>query len=93
MSQDTINVVVYPNPNNGQFTVAATTDNAIAANIVICNSIGAIMIKQPWNLQKGNNSLKMDQRQWPAGTYILLVRKGETILRQVKFMIQHSSVG
>lgn len=64
---------VFPNPNNGHFTIDLS-DTKSDASVTIIDGKGNTKKKQ--SLQAGEN--KVDSKDLPSGTYLLMIDIGGT---------------
>ncbi len=65
------NVSVYPNPNNGNFTIAGTTNNT-DATIEILNTVGQVVYKKVASIQHDHLQEQINLNM-PAGVYVLKI--------------------
>jgi hypothetical protein len=72
---------VYPNPNNGEFTISM---NSISENmnVEIYNSLGQIVINEKVNTQ----SKKINMSQIPNGIYILKLKENNSVISTRKLV-------
>lgn len=66
------NVGVYPNPNNGSFTISLTMDNRVIVPIEIYDVMGRRVFAEDGFIMPGRNLLPMTF-DLPAGIYLLRV--------------------
>lgn len=67
-------LLVYPNPNHGEFTIEVITAASEDVNIQIYNSIGALIWKQDNVIISGNYTTKVDIHQLPDGVYMVALK-------------------
>lgn len=77
---------LYPNPNNGIFTVKGSMI-AAKADLLIINSLGQAVYKNAVNTNQGMLDEKINVQQLPAGLYLLRVIAGERTAN-IKFKIE-----
>ncbi|MGC9331204.1 MAG: T9SS type A sorting domain-containing protein [Bacteroidales bacterium] len=72
ISNNESNIVIYPNPNRGKFTIAQTND---IKSIEIYNAMGEIVYKS-W---ASNAKLQIDISAQPKGIYFVKVDNGKKV--------------
>jgi hypothetical protein len=78
---------LYPNPNNGNFSLNFTASEAQTANLVMTDMSGKTVWSMPVSTQAGRNEMNISLDGVPAGMYLLQVSQGE--MRQtVKVIVQ-----
>lgn len=82
----TINLLLYPNPNNGQYNISYVGENNETLTVKVVNLGGAQVLSQPWNTKAGENIFRMDLAHLPAGIYMTTVtgNKGSSTVKIVK---------
>jgi hypothetical protein len=68
-----LQMVVYPNPSNGLFTLELTTNAQTTARLLVYDLLGRIVFSEKWALQTGQNYLTIDLTQAVAGVYRVVV--------------------
>lgn len=68
-----LDCVLYPNPNNGQFTIDYTSDKSEEISIEVINIAGSKMAVKTWNVNNGNNRHQLDLSGYSKGFYIVRV--------------------
>jgi hypothetical protein len=66
-----INASVYPNPNNGDFTITISNETSVK----ILNGIGQVVFSA--NLTQGDNSISLNNQ--PKGIYFVQLKQGQEI--------------
>ncbi|NOU48290.1 MAG: DUF3494 domain-containing protein [Bacteroidales bacterium] len=69
---------VYPNPNNGLFTIKVATVDPSKVNIEILNSLGELQWKQEKISVNGTFTRTVDFTGAPAGVYMVVLNNKET---------------
>jgi hypothetical protein len=64
-------VLVYPNPNNGQFNISYNALNEGDFQVNIYNMVGQVVFTQSYGADFGLNSIKLDIGQFGQGIYML----------------------
>ncbi|MFY9308701.1 MAG: S8/S53 family peptidase [Bacteroidia bacterium] len=72
-----LDCVLYPNPNNGHFTLDYTSDKQETVNIDVMNVAGSKVAGQSWNVNTGNNRQQLNLAGLPKGLYIVRVSSAE----------------
>lgn len=87
---DNNSLIVYPNPNNGTFTVAINTSESLGeATIYISDLSGKIIAAHDMNVLSGTNTVNFERNNLMAGTYIVsLSGKNKNKLTPVRLVIQ-----
>jgi len=81
---DAIDVQVYPNPSNGQFTLQLNSETKGRMVVVVYNSLGKAVKKLNLRIQTGITTEEIDVSFLPKGTYRIEFRlNGDKITRQV----------
>ncbi len=83
-------LTVYPNPNNGTFTVAVNTDEALGESTIFVHDMnGKIVAVRDLNILSGTNTVHFENSDLMKGTYIVSIKERENkILVPVKLIIQ-----
>ena len=79
-------LTLFPNPNNGQFTLQLLGNTEDDANVRVFDVTGKMVIQQRYAATKGENRFTMDMAAAPAGIYFVEVTVGDQ--RLVKKMIK-----
>jgi hypothetical protein len=72
-------ISVYPNPNDGQFTVNISSVKQESFNISVVNNIGVKIMEINNIVVNGNLEKIIDLRPVPGGIYSVVIRNGESI--------------
>ena len=78
---------VYPNPNNGVFTVAFAADAETDAEIVLTDVSGKAAYRQQTRVVAGENNTEVFTEELPAGVYILRLSINGELTTPVKIVI------
>ena len=73
-------IAVYPNPNDGQFTVKISSADQETYTISVVNSIGLTVFGVTDIVAKGTIEKKIDLRPVPAGIYYVTIKNSESIV-------------
>lgn len=77
-------IKVYPNPSNGQFTLAYVTEQSGYFLIEISSLTGQTAHRQIWELKKGENLLPVDLTTLGKGIYFLTITgQGGQVVKRV----------
>lgn len=79
-------LTLFPNPNNGQFTLQLQSENDGNANVRVFDVAGKMVAQQGYASAKGENRFTVDVANAPAGIYFVEVTVGDQ--RFVKKMIK-----
>ena len=75
---------VYPNPNNGKFTVLVSNDKASDVQITCHNVIGEIVYTGDFQMNNGQLKTELDLTTVAKGVYIVNVKaNGKTTYRKI----------
>lgn len=69
--------VVYPNPNDGRFTVEYDAAAAQNLDVKVFDMTGKLVTGRQWQVNTGNNRTVVDLEQMPAGLYTVKVTSAE----------------
>jgi Secretion system C-terminal sorting domain len=76
-------ITVAPNPVSNYLRLTVPAVESSSAEIIICNSSGAMMLKKIQPLQRGTNVLHVElPAQCTNGFYTVQIKTGETVNRQ-----------
>jgi len=70
---------IFPNPNNGRFTIRITTEAATEATLVISSITGQQVLQQQHSLQQGENQLQVQLPAMAKGLYLLQVQSAGSV--------------
>ncbi len=73
------NVVIHPNPSNGQFEVQFNSSNSVNAKVVISNLMGQIVGQKEVKLAGGNQSISLNFSNLVSGVYLVKVETEEGV--------------
>ncbi|HQK40679.1 MAG TPA: T9SS type A sorting domain-containing protein, partial [Flavobacterium alvei] len=76
------NVVIHPNPSNGQFEVQFNSSNSVNAKVVISNLMGQIVGQKEVKLAGGNQSISLNFSNLVSGVYVVKVETEEGVSTQ-----------
>lgn len=79
---------IYPNPNNGNFTVEMSSERAQSVTLSVSNMIGQQLKVIPQDLNSGINLLDVKNLNLPRGTYMLSVMSNGKVLQTKTFEIK-----
>lgn len=81
-------MTVYPNPNNGAFTVEiSSTKNHTGAQLVLTDMIGRTVVSQMVNITAGTNQIMISNGDLQMGTYMVTVHGIDSELKPVKVVV------
>ena len=78
-------ISVYPNPNNGEFSVSMNTTQPGKFSIKVFNVMGTICFEDEWLIAPGESSKKLHLENVAKGIYFLMINddKESAILKMV----------
>jgi PKD repeat protein len=73
INETTLNAIVYPNPNEGKFTIELFDDKIVDLNINVSDLLGRKIALSPYELKRiSNTNFELDLRnKIPKGVYLL----------------------
>ena len=90
-SENGSNMTVYPNPNDGKFTVEIYSNETHAdANLTITDLTGKIITSQKVNIANGTTQILMDHLELQMGTYLVTLQDDNLLsigMKPVKVMV------
>jgi hypothetical protein len=72
-----MDVIVYPNPNSGAFTVSIEIGKEEEVSIRLTDLLGHTLYEKPHSIMVGKNLIDMDFADLPKGVYILRVNDAD----------------
>ncbi len=80
-------LVVYPNPNNGSFTINLESIKTKGpVTVTICNVLGQEMVTKSGNIY--NNLIEVKEAELQPGVYFVKLRQENTFIGQGKFAVE-----
>ncbi|GAB5417272.1 MAG: hypothetical protein Crog4KO_28540 [Crocinitomicaceae bacterium] len=77
-------ISVYPNPNNGTFTIAFSQKNEVKTSIRVVDTQGKVVFKEKLGAFSGSYKKELDLKKHGAGVFVVTVQQGdETSSRKV----------
>ncbi len=70
-------VSIYPNPANNNFNVSFGTETSENVNITVYDMIGKLVVSSALSSHVGENIIRMDMKNSPAGMYFVKVSNGK----------------
>ncbi len=84
---NSLDVLIYPNPSNGNFSIKYEVNKTSEIKILLTDITGKIIeVLLSDNKQKGNYTLKWQKRDLPSGTYLIKIMN-KNILTTKKLII------
>ena len=82
-------MIVYPNPNNGSFTIEISSDEIHThANLYLTDMTGKLISSQKVNVAIGTTQIMIDDLELQKGTYLVTLIGGTTQLKPVKVLVK-----
>lgn len=86
---DNNSMIVYPNPNNGTFTVEiSASENISDGKIQLFDVTGKIILDQITTIEKGINQVYFNNVDLQMGSYLVKFTGGNNSLKPIKIIIQ-----
>ncbi|MCW3123912.1 MAG: hypothetical protein JWQ38_3404 [Flavipsychrobacter sp.] len=73
LSAGKLNCALFPNPNDGSFSLDYTGKEAQRLNVYVYNEVGALVCMKPWQVNKGYNHSAMSLPEVAKGVYFVKV--------------------
>lgn len=79
-------LLLYPNPNNGQYTIDYTGEKGETLSVTVTDISGKIVLNENWNVNAGNNKRNLNLVSLPSGIYLTTITglQGSTTVKIVK---------
>jgi len=81
-------VVVYPNPSTGQFTVQLSGDTSSKASVVVTNMLGQIVAQKEAELIDGKQNMVFNISNQATGMYFLKVIAADIKANAIKIVLE-----
>lgn len=81
-------VLAYPNPSKGQFTVQLSGDNSSKANILVTNMVGQIVVQKEFKLIGGKQTMAFNISNQAEGIYLLKVVTADGVDSILKIVLE-----
>lgn len=83
-------VMIYPNPNNGKFTLVINSGEDLdPLKLQILGMDGKVIMSSNFNVKKGVNNIQIESQDLTKGSYIIHVTGFETdTFSPIKFLVQ-----
>ncbi len=72
-------ISVYPNPNNGTFTIAFSQEEKVKTSIEIVDVQGKVVFKEKLGSFSGAYKKELDLKKYGVGVYIVNVQQGDEV--------------
>jgi len=79
-------VNIYPNPNNGVFSLNVFSLTQDEINIAVTDLTGKVVYKDLMNCSSGENSKEIEVENLQSGLYLVSVRKGNEVVTKKLFI-------
>ncbi len=86
ITDNLIDVTVYPNPSNGEFNLNINMENPETLYLSIINLSGRVVYNQQIFMPQSQATVPLDLKEFPAGIYQMLLRGKDTVYK-AKIMI------
>jgi hypothetical protein len=81
-------LMVYPNPNNGQFRVEFNANGSQVGEVRVFDLLGNLVKRNDYHFSKGENSKVIFADELSNGIYLIQLNFGGSVLQQ-KIIVQH----
>ena len=88
LSEFSGNMIIFPNPGNGYFTLQISGLNTTQVQAEIFNLTGAMVYSEMFQTEDGNLTEALSLNHLPEGAYILHMTAGEQVFME-QLIIQH----
>ncbi len=85
---DEASLVIYPNPNSGQFNVAYNSINTVPLTYEIYDYTGRLILSNTVNSLLGDNLLNIDMNEVSNGVYTIRIMSGTSLITK-QFVVQY----
>jgi hypothetical protein len=82
------NLNVYPNPNNGEFTVKFNADNAAQYILEVTNVLGQIIYQRTISGASGEFTANLNLTDYGKGVYMVAFKKGQQLHSIKKIIVE-----
>jgi Fe-S cluster assembly iron-binding protein IscA len=82
------NLSLYPNPNNGAFTVRFFADESEPVTLEVMDVSGRIVYQSAWKAEAGENQMEVQLDQAAKGIYLLRMRNTSAIVLTTKVVVE-----
>ena len=72
-------ISVYPNPNNGTFTIAFSQEEKVKTSIEIVDVQGKVVFKEKLGSFSGAYKKELDLKKYGVGVYVVKVQQGDEV--------------
>ena len=83
-----LEIVIYPNPSSGNFTIEFLSNKSNTLSISVVDILGKIVASESWIVYEGENRKGLDLFSLSSGVYTVLVKNEEGVSQQ-RIIIQH----
>ena len=73
-------VLIYPNPNTGNFTISFTLHEKGTVNLIVYASSGQLVYAENYTLESGVQTLQLSIPHVATGNYLLTLKRGSKIV-------------
>lgn len=80
------NLKVYPNPNNGEFTITFDSDSNNEITVNLTNVFGELLKVGVYEINYGESHLNVNVPELPQGIYTLTIKGGRNSIYNLKFV-------
>jgi len=78
---NTLNFEIYPNPNNGLFTINFAANKPEKADIKVLNNLGKV-VYETYGVQINNNTLSINLKALDSGVYFIILTNRDNVVKE-----------
>jgi PKD repeat protein len=78
---------LYPNPNNGNFTIQLKNTADKNGTIIIVDMLGRIVYETPYKLNNNEDTISISQMHLQAGTYNIIIGNKDGVVSRKSFVV------
>ncbi len=78
---NTLNFEIYPNPNNGLFTINFAANKLEKADIKVLNNLGKV-VYETYDVQINNNTISINLRALDSGIYFIILTNRDYVVKE-----------
>ncbi|MBC8485965.1 MAG: T9SS type A sorting domain-containing protein, partial [Bacteroidetes bacterium] len=78
---NTLNFEIYPNPNNGLFTINFAANKLEKADIKVLNNLGKV-VYETYDVQINNNTISINIKALDSGIYFIILTNRDNVVKE-----------
>jgi YVTN family beta-propeller protein len=84
---ESANVSIYPNPNNGNFTIQLKNTADKNGTITIVDMLGRIVYETPYKLNGNDDTISISEMHLKVGTYNIIIGRKDGVTTRKSFVV------